>query len=76
MSRHLAQVNFVTARYSYDDFKFATLVDILERIDTLADAPPGGLRRYLAENERIEATDAFTRRQVFEAPSVAASSYG
>lgn len=59
MSCHLAQVNIAVAKYSYEDSRFAGFVDELERINALADAAPGFVWRYVAEDETAAGTEVF-----------------
>ena len=59
MNWHLAQVNIATAKYSYDDPRFAGFVDNLDRINALADDAPGFVWRYVAEDETVAGTDVF-----------------
>ncbi len=59
MNWHLTQVNIATAKYAYDDPRFAGFVDNLDRINTLADKAPGFVWRYVAEDETAAGKDVF-----------------
>ena len=59
MKFHLAQTNVGIARYSYDDPRFAEFVDNLESINALADAAPGFVWRYVAEDETEAGSEVF-----------------
>lgn len=59
MKFHLAQTNIGVAKYSYEDPRFAGFVDNLDRINALADAAPGFVWRYIAEDETLAGSDVF-----------------
>ena len=59
MNWHLAQVNIATAKFAYDDPRFAGFVDNLDRINILSDAAPGFVWRYIAEDETAAGTEVF-----------------
>ena len=61
MKFHLAQVNIATAKYGYEDPKFAGFVDNLDRIYELSENTPGFVWRYVSVDEDAEAKAAFTR---------------
>ncbi len=59
MSFHLVQVNIAIARFSYEDPRFAGLIDNLDRIYALSESTPGFVWRYVSVNEDAEAKAAF-----------------
>lgn len=59
MKFHLAQVNIATAKYGYEDPKFAGFVDNLDRIYELSENTPGFVWRYVSVDEDAEAKRVF-----------------
>ena len=59
MKFHLATVNIADSKYTYEDPAFAGFVDNLDRINAIADASPGFVWRYIADDDEAEVKRVF-----------------
>ena len=64
MKWHLAQTNIGSAKFTYDNPRFAEFVDNLDRINALADAAPGFVWRYVQEDEHEAGREVFANDNV------------
>ncbi|MFQ5982290.1 MAG: DUF3291 domain-containing protein [Woeseiaceae bacterium] len=65
MSYHLAQVNIAIAKYAYDDPRFASFVDNLDRVNALAESTPGFVWRHVGVDNDAEAKSVFGEPDLF-----------